>query len=95
MERRSGGRVSIGLQPAPKMEIPDERKHLALKKLKWMSGTESLLSVRALAASVTLLQLLTANRYGYFGDELYRMACGERSAWGLWTHRRSSPCLPG
>lgn len=34
------------------------------------------------AGSVTLLQLLTANRYGYFGDEFYHMACGEHLAWG-------------
>jgi 4-amino-4-deoxy-L-arabinose transferase-like glycosyltransferase len=35
-----------------------------------------------IAGSVTLLQLLTANRYGYFGDEFYHMACGEHVAWG-------------
>jgi len=35
-----------------------------------------------IAGSVTLLQLLLANRYGYFGDELYHMACGEHLAWG-------------
>ncbi len=35
-----------------------------------------------IAISVTLLQLLTANRYGYFGDEFYHMACGEHLAWG-------------
>jgi 4-amino-4-deoxy-L-arabinose transferase-like glycosyltransferase len=35
-----------------------------------------------IAGSVTLLQLLTANRYGYFGDEFYHMACGEHLAWG-------------
>ena len=35
-----------------------------------------------IAGSVTLLQLLTANRYGYFGDEMYHMACGEHLAWG-------------
>lgn len=35
-----------------------------------------------IAGSVTLLQLLTANRYGYFGDEFYHMACGEHMAWG-------------
>jgi Dolichyl-phosphate-mannose-protein mannosyltransferase len=34
------------------------------------------------AGSLTLLHLLTANRYGYFGDELYHMACGEHLAWG-------------
>lgn len=35
-----------------------------------------------IAASVLLLHLLTANRYGYFGDEMYHMACGEHLAWG-------------
>jgi hypothetical protein len=35
-----------------------------------------------IAGAVTLLHLLTANRYGYFGDELYHMACGEHLAWG-------------
>ncbi|MGO9323344.1 MAG: glycosyltransferase family 39 protein [Terracidiphilus sp.] len=38
--------------------------------------------VWSIAGSVTLLQLLTANRYGYFGDEFYHMACGEHLAWG-------------
>jgi hypothetical protein len=35
-----------------------------------------------IAGSLTVLHLLTANRYGYFGDELYHMACGEHLAWG-------------
>jgi hypothetical protein len=35
-----------------------------------------------IAASVLLLHLLTASRYGYFGDEMYHMACGEHLAWG-------------
>jgi hypothetical protein len=35
-----------------------------------------------IAGSVTFLQLVTANRYGYFGDEFYHMACGEHLAWG-------------
>lgn len=35
-----------------------------------------------IAASVTLLHLATATRYGYFGDEMYHMACGEHLAWG-------------
>jgi 4-amino-4-deoxy-L-arabinose transferase-like glycosyltransferase len=30
-----------------------------------------------IAGPVLPLQLLTANRYGYFGDEMYHMACGE------------------
>ncbi len=35
-----------------------------------------------IAGSLLLLHLLTASRYGYFGDELYHMACGEHLAWG-------------
>jgi hypothetical protein len=35
-----------------------------------------------IAGAVLLLELLTANRYGYFGDEMYHMACGEHMAWG-------------
>ena len=35
-----------------------------------------------IAGSLTLLELVTANRYGYFGDEFYHMACGEHLAWG-------------
>jgi hypothetical protein len=35
-----------------------------------------------MAGTVLLLELLTANRYGYFGDEMYHMACGEHMAWG-------------
>jgi len=39
-------------------------------------------SVWYIAGSVLLLQLLIASRYGYFGDEMYHMACGEHLAWG-------------
>ena len=35
-----------------------------------------------IATAVLALQLATANRYGYFGDEMYHMACGEHMAWG-------------
>ncbi len=34
------------------------------------------------ASAYLILQLLTASRYGYFGDEMYFMACGEHLAWG-------------
>ena len=39
-------------------------------------------TVLYIAGAFLLLQLLTANRYGYFGDEMYHMACGEHLAWG-------------
>jgi hypothetical protein len=35
-----------------------------------------------IAGSFALVELLTANRYGYFGDEFYHMACGAHLAWG-------------
>jgi hypothetical protein len=35
-----------------------------------------------IAAARLLLHLLTATRYGYFGDELYHLACGEHLDWG-------------
>jgi len=35
-----------------------------------------------IAIITTVLHLVTANRYGYFGDEMYHMACGEHLAWG-------------
>ena len=38
--------------------------------------------VLAIAAAKLLLHLATASRYGYFGDELYFMACGEHLDWG-------------
>jgi len=35
-----------------------------------------------IAAAKLVLHLLTASRYGYFGDELYHLACGEHLDWG-------------
>src|SRR5512142_240330 len=46
----------------------------------WMAG--GLGFVLVIAAAKLLLHLATASRYGYFGDELYFMACGEHLDWG-------------
>ena len=46
---------------------------------KYTSGPAIVLYI---ATAVLVLQLATANRYGYFGDEMYHMACGEHMAWG-------------
>jgi uncharacterized membrane protein YecN with MAPEG domain len=35
-----------------------------------------------IAAAKFILQLLTASRYGFFGDELYFLACSEHLDWG-------------
>lgn len=42
--------------------------------------------VCAFAAGAFLVHLLTANRYGYFRDELYYAACGQHLAWGYVDH---------
>ena len=44
--------------------------------------TSGLAVVLAIAAAKLLLHLATASRYGYFGDELYFLACGEHLDWG-------------
>jgi 4-amino-4-deoxy-L-arabinose transferase-like glycosyltransferase len=46
----------------------------------WLAGGLGL--VLAVAAGKLLLHLATASRYGYFGDELYFLACGEHLDWG-------------
>jgi 4-amino-4-deoxy-L-arabinose transferase-like glycosyltransferase len=42
--------------------------------------------VLGIAAAKLLLHLATASRYGYFGDELYFLACGEHLDWGYVDH---------
>jgi hypothetical protein len=44
--------------------------------------TSGLLTVLAIAAARLALHLATSSRYGYFGDELYFLACGEHLDWG-------------
>jgi hypothetical protein len=46
----------------------------------WLAGGTAL--VVAIALGKLLLHLATASRYGYFGDELYFLACGEHLDWG-------------
>lgn len=38
--------------------------------------------VYVIAAVAFLVQIATANRYGYFGDEMYYLACAKHLAWG-------------
>jgi len=46
----------------------------------WLTG--GLAVVLVIAVAKLLLHLATASRYGYFGDELYFLACGEHLDWG-------------
>jgi hypothetical protein len=46
----------------------------------WRAG--GLAIVLAIALGRLVLHLATASRYGYFGDELYFLACGEHLDWG-------------
>lgn len=52
--------------------------HPQIKQPSWFATGPAF--VWYIAGVVTLLHLLTANRYGYFGDEMYHMACGEHLA---------------
>jgi Dolichyl-phosphate-mannose-protein mannosyltransferase len=47
---------------------------------RWLGS--GLAVVVAITAAKLLLHLATASRYGYFGDELYFLACGEHLDWG-------------
>jgi dolichyl-phosphate-mannose-protein mannosyltransferase len=47
---------------------------------RWRTG--GLAIVVAIAATRLALHLATASRYGYFGDELYFLACGRHLDWG-------------
>lgn len=49
------------------------------KQSRFFTGSAIVLYI---AAAYLLMQLLVAGRYGYFGDEMYHMACGEHLAWG-------------
>ncbi len=46
---------------------------------RWSSGPAL---VAYISGALLILHLLTASRYGYFGDEMYHLACGEHLAWG-------------
>ncbi len=52
---------------------------LTAHRARWLSPG---FVVVAIAAAKLLLHLATASRYGYFGDELYFLACGEHLDWG-------------
>lgn len=46
---------------------------------RWSSGPAL---VAYISGALLMLHLLTASRYGYFGDEMYHLACGEHLSWG-------------
>ena len=57
----------------PANVLPTERQ-------KWLGGGMAV--ALGIAAAKLVLHLLFASRYGFFGDELYHLACGEHLDWG-------------
>ncbi len=64
--------VVTATTPAPNTNHPGKQS--------WFASGPAM--VAYIAAAKLLLHLLTASRYGYFGDELYHLACGEHLDWG-------------
>jgi dolichyl-phosphate-mannose-protein mannosyltransferase len=50
-------------------------------------------AVCALAITAIALHMAFSDRYGYFRDELYYAACGQRLAWGYFDHAPLAPFL--
>jgi len=50
-------------------------------------------AVYALAIAAVALHMAFSGRYGYFRDELYYAACGQRLAWGYVDHAPLAPFL--
>jgi hypothetical protein len=50
-------------------------------------------SVYALALAAVVLHVAFSGRFGFFRDELYYAACGERLAWGYMDHAPLAPFL--
>ncbi len=62
------------------MSTAQTGRYPQFEKQSWFARGPAL--VWYVAGALFFLQSLTATRYGYFGDELYHMACGEHLAWG-------------
>src|ERR1022692_3764891 len=60
--------------------IPLEQSPSTRSPRPWLLGTG--LFVAIIAAIKLLLHLYAGRHYGYFGDELYYLACAQHLAWG-------------
>src|ERR1039458_84184 len=60
--------------------IPLEQSPAVPSSRPWLLGTG--LFVTIIAAIKLLLHLYAGRHYGYFGDELYYLACAQHLAWG-------------
>ena len=78
---------TIDVQLAPAARVLGEEARVAATAVPLVS------SVYVLAIAATVLHLACSGRYGYFRDELYYAACGQRLAWGYVDHAPLAPFL--
>jgi len=74
--------------PAPELSSGAELRYAAARTSPQLSAT-----VYALAAFALILHVTFNGGYGFFRDELYYAACGQRLAWGYVDHAPLAPFL--
>src|SRR6266852_6541999 len=86
----------LGRTISPAFEVEKETRDLMERGEAARAAVASLplsRAVYALAIASIALHVAFSGRYGYFRDELYYAACGQRLAWGYVDHAPLAPLL--